>query len=319
MSAHSSQGSADSTTDSPEPGSRIGSSVNPTSGDERCSPTTGPESLSSRTFVRSTRPHGPVESELNDERWEEADTHPTLTPNGTTQNALVAESPSTTTFVKSHRGAGGDDPDIPSLNGMDLRYPSNPPLLISSLPIDSRIAEDIAPTLQAAKSPNRGGTAGPLIFSAAASPAKTSQSPETGQGSQATDPASSSSSPASSTLFDPDGYSWKTFPDCSPRTLVGTSESLLERWPTSGIAWATGFSTAATSECHSDEDGCSSSQPSLTEILEEPQNVPARYSLSARAATGILRRAHKRGRELPPHLMASLQEVSSGVGRLDPA
>jgi hypothetical protein len=38
--------------------------------------------------------------------------------------------------------------------------------------------------------------------------------------------------------------------------------------------------------------------------------VPARYSLSARAARGILRRAEKRGRTLPPHLLAALQAVS---------
>ncbi len=288
-----------------------------------------------------------------------------------------------------------------------------------SLPINSRIAEDIAPTLQAAKSENRGGTDGPLVYvpsasspesegwtsdctgpgsstscsrrltgsggtccehgspespssmtfvksqkahdpedcerweeaeatntlsprdgtapstlvlantlksqggrgwsydpeatyisSAAGSPAKTSPSPDNDAASQATDPACSSSSPESQTLFDPDGFSSRTYPDCSPRMAVGTSESCLERWPTSGTAWDGGFSTHVTSECRSADGGCSSSGVSLTEILEPPASVPARYSLSARAATGILRRAEKRGRMLPGHLAAALESVA---------
>jgi DNA-cytosine methyltransferase len=49
---------------------------------------------------------------------------------------------------------------------------------------------------------------------------------------------------------------------------------------------------------------------SLTEILEPPQSVPARYSLSAKAASGILRRAEKRGRTLPAHLEEALARVA---------
>jgi hypothetical protein len=48
----------------------------------------------------------------------------------------------------------------------------------------------------------------------------------------------------------------------------------------------------------------------LSTILEPPQTVPARYSLSARAAQGILRRAEKRGRSLPSHLFAALEQVA---------
>jgi hypothetical protein len=71
-----------------------------------------------------------------------------------------------------------------------------------------------------------------------------------------------------------------------------------------------GFSTAVSSECRSDADGCSSSEPSLSMILEPPLSVPARYSLSARAARGILRRAERRGRTLPSHLSAALETVA---------
>ena len=131
-----------------------------------------------------------------------------------------------------------------------------------------------------------------------------------GQGSQATDPDCSSSSPASSTLFDPDMFSSRTYPVSSLRTAVGTSESCLERWPTSGTAWPGGLSTHVSSECRSDDAGCSSLERSLSEILEPPLSVPDKYSLSARAAAGILRRAEKRGRTLPGHLAAALESVA---------
>jgi hypothetical protein len=39
--------------------------------------------------------------------------------------------------------------------------------------------------------------------------------------------------------------------------------------------------------------------------------VPRRYWLSAKAAAGILRRAAKRGKELPPRLMAALEGLAS--------
>ncbi len=188
---------------------------------------------------------------------------------------------------------------------------------VLSMPIGSRIYDEdgLAPTLQAAKSENRGGTDGPIVLtsSAAGSPAKTSPSPDNDAASPATAPDCSSSSPGSPTLFDPDGFSSRTYPDCSPATAVGTSESCLERWPTSGTAWDGGFSTHVTSECRSGDAVCSSSGVSLTEILEPPASVPAKYSLSARAATGILRRAEKRGRELPTHLRSALAKVAASA------
>lgn len=149
-----------------------------------------------------------------------------------------------------------------------------------------------------------------LIFSPAAFPAKTSPSQESEQDSLATDPASSSSSPESLSLFAPASSSSRTYQVSSLAKAVGTSEQCLERWPTSGMAWRGGLSTAVTSECRSDAGGCSSSEPTLQTILEEAQNVPAKYSLSARAARGILRRAEKRGRTLPDHLRAALAAVA---------
>jgi hypothetical protein len=54
----------------------------------------------------------------------------------------------------------------------------------------------------------------------------------------------------------------------------------------------------------SDEGVCS-----LSDILETG-DVPQRYFLSAKACMGILRRAEKRGKELPPQLARALQVVA---------
>lgn len=48
-------------------------------------------------------------------------------------------------------------------------------------------------------------------------------------------------------------------------------------------------------------------ESSLSQILEE--NAPEKYYLSARACEGILRRAMKRGKELPQMLQEALEEV----------
>jgi hypothetical protein len=47
---------------------------------------------------------------------------------------------------------------------------------------------------------------------------------------------------------------------------------------------------------------------SLSDVLEAG-DVPQRYFLSAKACAGILRRADKRGKELPPALRQALQQV----------
>ena len=58
---------------------------------------------------------------------------------------------------------------------------------------------------------------------------------------------------------------------------------------------------------------CSSNKPmnciGLSEVLE-PQ-VAGRFTLSSKAASGILRRAERRGKSLPPSLAEALQAVAS--------
>ena len=59
------------------------------------------------------------------------------------------------------------------------------------------------------------------------------------------------------------------------------------------------FTEVNTSEQHSGAGACF-----LSAILEE--NVPEKYSLSPKACAGILRRAERRGKDLPPLLKAAL-------------
>jgi hypothetical protein len=74
----------------------------------------------------------------------------------------------------------------------------------------------------------------------------------------------------------------------------------LGRWGNSGMGSPTEFSTLNTSEFHSGAGACS-----LSDILETTA-PPRRYYLSAIACRGILRRAAKRGTQLPEALKRAL-------------
>lgn len=137
---------------------------------------------------------------------------------------------------------------------------------------------------------------------------KTSASPGSVRDSPAHDPASSSSSHgAPMSLFgQEDGCSLRTSPGCSIPSLDEISPSWSARWATSGFTTSPGECwTADTSECPSDGDASSS----LADVLLE--TVPDRFYLSPRAAAGILRRAEKRGRELPRALAEALSDLAS--------
>lgn len=77
-------------------------------------------------------------------------------------------------------------------------------------------------------------------------------------------------------------------------------ESLSERWPTSGILLAGECLMLNTSEFPS--DGAVSS--SLADVLED--SALPKYYLSQKACEGILRRASKRGKQLPEALANAL-------------
>ena len=72
----------------------------------------------------------------------------------------------------------------------------------------------------------------------------------------------------------------------------------------------TGFLTLNTSEWNHIEEPSHNAEGvcSLSDILESG-DVPQRYFLSAKACRGILRRAEKRGKELPGRLREALERV----------
>ena len=151
----------------------------------------------------------------------------------------------------------------------------------------------------------------PLICSSVGSPAKTSASPDAAPASPANEAACGGSFTGSSTLFDPAPYSWRTSKDSSAVTVAETWARSSTPWLTSGMASPGEYSTRSTSACPNGDDACSCS-PSLADVLEP--TVPPKYSLSPRAARGILRRAQARGRELPPALSQALARLEKAAG-----
>ena len=81
-------------------------------------------------------------------------------------------------------------------------------------------------------------------------------------------------------------------------------------WPTAATAISPGESSMrGILASRSDEGAFFSSPASLAETLEVGPIHP-RYSLSAKAAAGILRRAQRRGRELPERLRLALEALA---------
>ena len=110
----------------------------------------------------------------------------------------------------------------------------------------------------------------------------------------------------------PHGWSGRTSPACCHLTEDGILEPSSEGWQNAGMGSPTAFLTLSTSEWNhilalslKDEGVCS-----LSDILEASGNVQRRYCLSAKACAGILRRAEKRGKELPPALLKALMAVA---------
>lgn len=171
-----------------------------------------------------------------------------------------------------------------------------------------RIATDVTPTLNGYSTPLVGKTPS---SGQEASPAKTSRSQANGKVSPVTDPASPSPSSTfwTDTEMSPsDGSFSKTFKGSSLHMGGGIWRHSSVRWGNSGLGGDTEAWTASTSTCRSVGSECSSSRTQLADILISV--APERFSLSARAAEGILRRASKRGRALPPILEKALRIVS---------
>jgi hypothetical protein len=146
------------------------------------------------------------------------------------------------------------------------------------------------------------------MFSAEDSPAKTCRWLDAAKVWLANGQDFSTSSCVSLISSLPAGFSSRTSLAFSRRTTDGTWESSWGSWPTSGMGGRTGCLTLNTSEWPNDADVCS-----LSDVLADAQTVPQRYFLSRKAATGILRRAEERGRELPVALSQALRSVADGV------
>ena len=101
------------------------------------------------------------------------------------------------------------------------------------------------------------------------------------------------------------GSFMKTSPAFCRVTEDGTLEPYSGSWENSGMGSPTGFLTANGSEFPS-----AAAVSSLSDILETG-DVPRRFYLSAKACRGILRRAEKRGKELPEALRLALEAVAS--------
>lgn len=124
---------------------------------------------------------------------------------------------------------------------------------------------------------------------------------------------------------EPGGVSGRTSPGRSARTTDETLLLWLARWlaadsihrPMDGVVpvllsaregWSSGACwTRSSSDWHSAASVCS-----LSSILETGK-VARRFYLSPKACAGILRRAEKRGRELPAHLRQALSTAAAHV------
>ncbi len=109
------------------------------------------------------------------------------------------------------------------------------------------------------------------------------------------------------TDFAPAGWSGRMSPAYCHPTAEGILVPSSEGWHNSGMGGPTECWTLNISEFHSAAVACS-----LSDILETGA-VPQRFFLSAKACAGIIRRAAKRGKTLPPQLARALQGVAGSA------
>ena len=103
----------------------------------------------------------------------------------------------------------------------------------------------------------------------------------------------------------PSGWFGKTSPESYPLTEDSTLPPSFAGWANAGMGSPTEFLTLSISEWPNAAAVCS-----LSDTLETG-NLPQRFFLSAIACQGILRRAEKRGKKLPPKLEQALMSVVS--------
>jgi len=106
-----------------------------------------------------------------------------------------------------------------------------------------------------------------------------------------------------------DGSSWRTYRGSCQAIADETSPDSSMKWSPAGMASDGACSMPVTSAWrkHVGESSLSPVEPTLSSILEP--RADSRFELSARAAAGILRRAGRRGRSMPPALEMALSEL----------
>ena len=125
-------------------------------------------------------------------------------------------------------------------------------------------------------------------------------------------------------VFGLDGLSGKTSPVSCRQTedliLVPSSGG----WCSWGMGSATGFSTLNGAEhtgipvpSRSADAESSLLVASLSEVLETG-TLPQKYCLSAKACSGILKRAERRGKKLPQMLRDALEQAAGGTVETPP-
>ena len=106
------------------------------------------------------------------------------------------------------------------------------------------------------------------------------------------------------TSIGPSGWFGRTSPVSCRQTRERTLEPCLGGWQNSGMGSPTEFLTLSSTEWPSD------AAVSLLSQTLEIGNVPQRFYLSGTACRGILRRADKRGKQLPASLRTALELVA---------
>ena len=136
--------------------------------------------------------------------------------------------------------------------------------------------------------------------------AKASQSPDSAKDSMTNDLVLRSRLSAWLTKCAQKCGSGKTSLDARQLTVGRISDPSSPRLMTSGILSRGQYSTRNISAWRRDGAACL-----LSESLEPIGSVAPKYYLSPKACAGILRRAAKRGKEIPAALKAALESVAS--------
>jgi len=146
------------------------------------------------------------------------------------------------------------------------------------------------------------------MFSSGEPPAKVSVSPDSEKDWMTR--VATSCSPIWQLFSDiaPSGWFGRTSPAYCPAGADGILEPSSEGWRNAGLGSDIEFWTLDILEFPN-----AAAVSSLSDIMETG-DVPQRYYLSATACRGILRRAEKRGKPLPPGMKSALEAIALSLG-----